>query len=329
MTFGSQLFYLLRILTDFECSYDADHVFGLLGLYQNALHLEDLPVLLRPDYGKALQDVLRDTTLSVIRECKDLRYFRRLDSQAGHLGDSELPSWVGLWHKSSNDSGLAHHIANFFHADANSALQLDHAWTKTDQDSLMLRGFVVEMVSTIAPVQFRHIARQTGREVAVVHELELFFQNANIDDISRGRTLIADENSRFQQATTEDHSDYQVWKEYILRTRHIPPKLRSLDATLHNDATKRAAHYQSALIRMCYNRSLFGTSGRHIGIGPRTMKNGDIVAILYGCQWPVILRDEGAHHRILGLSYLDGVMHGEAVAQHRANNGLDILFSVR
>lgn len=45
-------------------------------------------------------------------------------------------------------------------------------------------------------------------------------------------------------------------------------------------------------------------------------QQGDTVAILYGCSWPVILRaheEIPTQFRVLGEVYVDGFMEGEAL----------------
>jgi hypothetical protein len=59
-----------------------------------------------------------------------------------------------------------------------------------------------------------------------------------------------------------------------------------------------------------------------LGLGPESMKEGDLICILFGCQLPVILRQKrnskGAledEYVYLGEAFLDGYMYGKAVEE--------------
>ena len=49
------------------------------------------------------------------------------------------------------------------------------------------------------------------------------------------------------------------------------------------------------------------------------MRKGDTVAILLGAKAPMILRELGSKptttYELLGFAYVDGIMHGEAIAR--------------
>lgn len=50
-----------------------------------------------------------------------------------------------------------------------------------------------------------------------------------------------------------------------------------------------------------------------IGIGPAEMEPGDQVAILFGCQHPIILRPEGSPWLYVGLAYAHEMMNGDFI----------------
>ncbi|KAH8653956.1 heterokaryon incompatibility protein-domain-containing protein [Tricladium varicosporioides] len=60
--------------------------------------------------------------------------------------------------------------------------------------------------------------------------------------------------------------------------------------------------------------NFFLTKSGLMGIGPRAMETGDIVAVLYGGQTPYILRPVAADHFLfVGACYVEGIMSGEAI----------------
>jgi hypothetical protein len=93
--------------------------------------------------------------------------------------------------------------------------------------------------------------------------------------------------------------------------RYLPlGKSYHKDATTLRNISNEAARHITAYIN---NRSFFVTKRGYIGIGPDTMKSGDIVCTLFGCTVPFILRAvEGSEKfRLLGESYVHGIMDGE------------------
>jgi hypothetical protein len=60
-------------------------------------------------------------------------------------------------------------------------------------------------------------------------------------------------------------------------------------------------------------RRLVTTVNGYLGTAPDAVQEGDIIAIVFGCNFPVVLRKCGDLYRVLGESYIDGVMDGELV----------------
>jgi hypothetical protein len=60
-------------------------------------------------------------------------------------------------------------------------------------------------------------------------------------------------------------------------------------------------------------RRLITTKTGYLGLAPAESRPGDTVAVLYGCNYPVILRPSGDGFKYVGESYIDGLTHGEAL----------------
>jgi hypothetical protein len=52
------------------------------------------------------------------------------------------------------------------------------------------------------------------------------------------------------------------------------------------------------------------TTGGYIGLAPEEV---DVVGIMYGCTFPVVLRPCGGYYYAIGECYVDGVMDGELI----------------
>jgi hypothetical protein len=74
--------------------------------------------------------------------------------------------------------------------------------------------------------------------------------------------------------------------------------------------------YYNALSRVSNNRRIFETSHHYFGIGPQSLRTGDLVCVIVGAMTPVVLRPlpgSGGLHQLLGDCYLHGIMFGEAI----------------
>jgi hypothetical protein len=66
------------------------------------------------------------------------------------------------------------------------------------------------------------------------------------------------------------------------------------------------------------HRRLFSTTDGHMGLGPESLQKGDTDWIVSGAKTPFIFRkaDQGENsvYRLVGETYVHGIMQGEALA---------------
>ncbi|EPE27442.1 hypothetical protein GLAREA_04233 [Glarea lozoyensis ATCC 20868] len=62
-------------------------------------------------------------------------------------------------------------------------------------------------------------------------------------------------------------------------------------------------------------RRIIATKGGYIGLLPEQVQIGDVIAILFGCSFPVVLRPSGHQYIYIGECYIDGIMDGEILEQ--------------
>jgi hypothetical protein len=60
-------------------------------------------------------------------------------------------------------------------------------------------------------------------------------------------------------------------------------------------------------------RRLIITANKLVGLGPWNAREGDLVCILLGCRYPVVLRRTADGYTLVGEAYVDGCMNGEGV----------------
>lgn len=63
-----------------------------------------------------------------------------------------------------------------------------------------------------------------------------------------------------------------------------------------------------------FQRRLILTHKRYMGLAAEHVRAGDIVAVLFGAQVPLMLRKIDEHYLLVGEAYVHGIMDGEALA---------------
>ncbi|KAF2190445.1 hypothetical protein K469DRAFT_385156 [Zopfia rhizophila CBS 207.26] len=104
---------------------------------------------------------------------------------------------------------------------------------------------------------------------------------------------------------------------FTKRMRHFFRNLLSVDI--------RRIEYQAAVSSTCPWRRFFITSSGHMGLGPMSMEEGDVVAILFGSTVPFVLRPQPdlgkSRYVFIGECYCHGIMNGEVVEKWREKGG--------
>ena len=60
------------------------------------------------------------------------------------------------------------------------------------------------------------------------------------------------------------------------------------------------------------NRRPFMSKQGYVGLGPASMRQRDVICVLFGAQVPYVLRDiEDGEYNFVGEAYCDGIMDGE------------------
>ncbi|KAK0623976.1 heterokaryon incompatibility protein-domain-containing protein, partial [Immersiella caudata] len=84
----------------------------------------------------------------------------------------------------------------------------------------------------------------------------------------------------------------------------------------------------SVFDRTTQKRRLMFTRGGYMGWAPDNIcgahdeqtRVGDLIAIVFGCSTPLVIRQHGSHFQVLGEAYVQGWMDGQAIALMRAEN---------
>lgn len=100
-------------------------------------------------------------------------------------------------------------------------------------------------------------------------------------------------------------------------SRSLPPSSK------RSDGRRNELEYlqRTLLHRESRDSTMFNTSCGYIGICPRNVQRGDVVAIVRGCRVPMLLRGQGQCFRLVGPAYVSGIMQGEALSRLGCSKG--------
>lgn len=79
-------------------------------------------------------------------------------------------------------------------------------------------------------------------------------------------------------------------------------------------------------LKWCHNRHFIRTASDGFGLAVNGTEVGDVLAVFYGAEYPVILREQSnGEHRIIGDCYLDQLMDGEAIDSSYPEHAFSII----
>lgn len=328
---GKELPLVTLLLSNQAClATDArDKIFAMLGMASDVIQpgrAEGLPV--SPNYRKAAAEVFTESAKS----CID--YFDALDILAATVWEPEelkAPSWVPDWTKSLHCAPLMvrENTAEY------RASRGCGARCKYSENGQILHIFGI-IFNRVAEVGSPLIEPGSGQNIddvniqsewaTIAEKLKSYPGKDGVDE-AYFRTLIANTDNLARKANDDYGSAFLSWYRWLYRAQglEIPEYLREQQLNQTEEDT-RATFFHTAVMRVCYGRRYFLTTGGYMGIGPTAMKVGDVVCVARGASVPLILRERrtfvgdgviqafNAHYerRLVGEAYVHGIMDGEA-----------------
>lgn len=271
---GAKLSDLLWNMWDREATDPRDKVFAVFGLVSEGMR-GSLP---RVDYAKTIRQVYAEAAANIIQQENSLDI---LLAASGPSSRDGLPSWVPDWRRESNARRPALFIngarmnillyfsgsttAVFFHGHGYSASAESEPIVTFDEEiaALKVGGVVLDKISAVG--------RAWG---------------SGADSSS----IIQDARSTLEQSPTEG-----------IRRQTADEELRCvLRAGSFFTWEDRETQVIENIMKQ---RRFFVTEKGILCIGPAQLRPGDVVAILSGCNFPMVLRAEGVSYTVLGEAY--------------------------
>ncbi|KAK3170323.1 hypothetical protein OEA41_009710 [Lepraria neglecta] len=306
---GVLLSLLLSASRSFQATDPRDKIIALAGLSDHRSLGSSASTLL--DYSKAVEDLYIEVTAHLMRRERSLNLLSSVEDISDRT--MNLPSWVPNYRVWQRHTILGSSI-RVAHLNFNAAgrTKVSASWA-SDGRVLAVDGYTYD---TIENVSVNSLDRQIEDKEVILEWLQVaepLIRRGIIGIEAFWRTLIGDQGSHIFPAPEQYGTHFESYLFHAkARNQGYPktPKIRK------SGDVPNAAHplvYQAALGYVAPNRKFLTTTKGLIGLGPHSMQPGDLICIMSGGRVPYVLRKEGGHCRLIGESYVHGLMEGQAI----------------
>lgn len=331
-TTSSMLTTTLSLASRAEARDPKDKVFGILGLLDKSISSKIIP-----DYENSVQQVFADLTIAIIETTRSLEH---IIHQAEPLA-SEWPSWVPDLRLPFPPSPR-HYMMSLCKRRASKiryaefSLEREH---ETDSLLLCCRGYTVDLIDGIA-ASSRHNSpilpesdqvHITNRGTRALHRsLVLDHPKTHEHPALMKVPWIPERNMNRERTLTAPPIWEQVFKSRHFKTFHRfleankdfriqGKKFQDFFSSSPREVTEAHAiiYHLGLAVQSLKGRKLATTKTGYIAMVPKNVQRGDVVAVLLGCNFPVLLRPSGRYFRVLGECYVHGLMNGEVFGLER------------
>lgn len=302
--------YLLDLGQQRLATNPVDKVYGILDM------TEDLTLV--PDYRKPLAEIYRDAAWCLAQDgdLSFLDYVRHRTSNGGVQQDG-FPSWVPKWHigkdLAEDPNFLSLHF-DVFPGKKSSVVSLNPHGIEA---SIAMNGFQLGVIKKTTNRMTTSDLEDATCLKSILTQIERMLVELGHSDVSfdvktsLARTVVAGVDVHYKPATADIRLGYDCLSEMINKDS-LPPSISNLPENSDTSVTL-ASQYREAMANACMNRAFFVTESGHFGLGPYFVAQGDVVAVLYGSRFPVVLRPRGKDFSFSGTCYAHGIMHGEVL----------------
>ncbi|GKT46151.1 heterokaryon incompatibility protein 6, OR allele [Colletotrichum spaethianum] len=321
-----------------------DKLFALMGTC-------DMAPYLAVDYSKPARDVYieEDGESSTVDA-------RRVGEPEGQT-DTTLPSWTPDFRASKRVAiyvGYGIEIPGVFNASKGTrftaASHSGHPFNHSDT-TLVAEGLLLDTIQKTAPVVkinscpeqmiFTFGLGQVGRHPSGRSQVQAFCETIIFDIYGPRDGDSAEKNKSRQQIRLQHLLGFMKHMETI-KNNAVPrkrdgsvdfPTLFGPEASRPGSVVRRyedlkrsqpdllEEHHKLFMKEYLYRAgnisSMFSTGGHYFGRCNHSVQPGDVVALLFGCTLPVILRKTQSGFKLIGAAYVSGLMHGELMDNPR------------
>lgn len=287
--------YLIQTLINTEkllCSDPRDRLYAIRSL----LHPSHSKIII-PDYSLSIREVYTNFAKEWLLKLDNAQFLQYCDFPEPLTG-MDLPSWVPDWSRARTAEDFSYGRCS----------GVSGAFAALDGDRPGLQGTLVGNISYVTP------PAQSRTTDAEIRELcHSWMELVSMGEVAWGRSTIAD---AFMEMI--------VGGRVSERQPSIEQNYRSLDeikaflADVSGSDDQLAGRSVPSQIRIAIQGLLFFKTAEGLfGVGPRTAKPGDRVAVILGCNFPLVLRPDellgNNCFRVVGPCYVSEITSAEAL----------------
>jgi hypothetical protein len=316
---AKDLFLVCHDFHNLHATNPRDKVYGVLGMWRppSAGHRS-----IEIDYNKSVAEVYTDVVTQAICDRKDLFVLRLVDHDTDHNFEEkdEFPSWVPRWDRGNrvdlvwlDKSPLS---ATAYHAEIPDQA-LAHAGLLKLKGVLFDRVVSTTNVLQSGSVSFMHDSNfrksfiQLWLEATGAKPGSTFRHQVSVAELATTITCGIIKTS--DDMHDRDDKDPEAWLDMSsLDSDEGRDFLYNFKSFLDSDTYPGNPRGFDKLLA-CQNRRIFRTSRGYLGLGPRSMREGDLVAVLHGGRVPFVLRvlgqPEAAYFALVGDCFVHDIMN--------------------
>lgn len=289
-----------------------DKIYGMWGLLPNTQPLFEASEDMVPDYLVGFARVFTLATRAALAQrcgrvdqLDILRFAQTLVASPPatvDVGAHDLPSWVPRYDWQFDESrGSALRIEVVGHGAANGKSTIIEA-DSSEPHILSLPGFVIDNIKELSG-HFSHQLLDSvdldQRGQAASEDFSAFASQINQCQISTARAECSD--TELLTVLTGGHLE-------TLDLEDSEASNFNSSAQQYLSDSKSRSRLAAAIRRHSCNGRFFVTETNMLGVGTPNIEAGDAVCILFGGRLPFVLRRCAARWRVVGNTYLHGIM---------------------
>ena len=288
------------------CSEPKDRIYAILALLNDS----EKNLGIQVDYDRSMMEISEGIIRRYVEGIGSLDFLRQCELQE----PTTRPSWVPQWAESSF---VSHAIGSY----SSPSLGAWYRFLDGQEGVLQVAGVAVSVVTGSQAVLTPE-ARRTGDRYQLFETLKsiLFGKDLNGSYSGGGtlneayvRTLLADQIGDFYQPSLSYRPDLQSSLGFL---QQIIAGNSGYDPEMFGRGTPASKFLETVFDYAASWNILSSTSGL-IGLVPPVAREGDIVCVLLGCDFPVLLRptEQGRKFLVVGQCFVSGygVSQGDAL----------------
>lgn len=288
---------------DHQASEPRDKVFALYGILQRfGAHLE------APNYLRPIEDIYLEASVVATQTDRSLRVFE------GLTGESKfnLPSWSPDW---SNHQ----HITNVAEWTDHKASGSSETQFSILGRELVAYGLLVDVVCQ-EHIAFAETSFLVKADTLAESLIEPLRDPSNVPTeryLDLLEKMFLNIWGKSHVRSPRDYAHW-MWVQSDAEKRNDKRTVCRLIGYRYDGEPTEAVIKHSALLHayLCHRldrKKLFQTRDGRLGIASRSIRTGDSIVLLQGCNLPMVVRPEGNKWKLVAPAYItaDGIMDGK------------------